>query len=331
MTSLSTTPTIAPAIAQSLGDVNNHQDQPGIATATSPAISAFDAYQDQTEFVPATSPALSAFDAYQQWKNKPLTAKPKISVVIPAYNETERILPTIGAIAAHMSSRGQEWELIVADDGSSDDTVQVLQALGLVNMQVLVADKNGGKGKAVRRGVLAARGEFILFADADQSTPIEQFDTLLTPITDGLYDIAVGSRAELSAAETKKSILRRVMTRGLRVLVRLGFRIETKDTQCGFKLFRADVAKDLFSRQCIDGFSFDLEVLYLAAKLGYRTLEVPVEWIDAPGSKVDATKVSIDFLKDLVRIRINDLRGRYEESSLSAPTQSFEKTVSVHD
>lgn len=249
--------------------------------------------------------------AYQTWAREPLTTVPRISVVIPAYNEAERILPTVGAIAAYMSSRTEPWELIVADDGSNDNTVQLLQDLGLVNMNVLTADQNGGKGKAVRRGVMAARGEFILFADADQSTPIEQFEMLLGPLNNGQCGIAVGSRAELSAEETKKSLLRQAVSKGLRIVVRFGFRIQVKDTQCGFKLFRRDVALDLFSRQLMDGFSFDLELLYLASKMGYKTIEVPVEWIDAPGSKVDATKVSLSFMVDLCKIRYNDLRGRY--------------------
>jgi dolichyl-phosphate beta-glucosyltransferase len=254
---------------------------------------------------------LSPYDAYRQWASTPLTEDPVVSVVIPAYNESERILPTIGAIAAHMSARGEAWELLVADDGSRDNTVALLNDLGLVNARVLVAERNGGKGSAVRRGVLAARGSYILFADADQSTPIEQFDQLLEPIRSGRYDIVIGSRAHLSAEETKKSVLRRTLSWGLNRVVRTVSRISIRDTQCGFKLFRADVAQDLFGRQKMDGFSFDLELLFLASKLKYRTLELPVEWIDAPGSKVDATKVSIEFLRDLWKIRRNDLAGVY--------------------
>jgi dolichyl-phosphate beta-glucosyltransferase len=254
----------------------------------------------------------SNYDAFQHWSKTPLATPPRISVVVPAYNEALRILPTIGAIATHMSSRSTEpWELIVADDGSSDNTVELLNNLGFVNMQVLVAKANGGKGSAVRRGVEASRGEYILFADADQSTPIEQFDMLLGRLVDGGYDIAVGSRADLSASETKKSVFRRIATTGLRLIVKLGFGIKIRDTQCGFKLFRADIARDLFSRQRIRGFSFDLELLYLAQKRGYRTLEIPVEWIDAPGSTLDVGKVSLSFLADLCKIRINHLRGLY--------------------
>jgi dolichyl-phosphate beta-glucosyltransferase len=253
----------------------------------------------------------SSYDSYQKWAQTPLTEKPIVSVVIPAYNESDRILPTVGAISAYMSARGEPWELIIADDGSTDNTVELLQALGLVNMTVSVAAKNGGKGSAVRRGVMAAKGYYVLFADADQSTPIEQFEELMEPLKSGRFDIAIGSRAHLDVEATKKSALRQTLSRGLNVIVRVISRIDVRDTQCGFKLFTVDAAFDLFSRQRMDGFSFDLELLFLASKYRYRTVEVPVDWIDAPGSKVDATKVSIQFLGDLAKIRLNDLRGVY--------------------
>ncbi len=253
----------------------------------------------------------SNYESYQRWAREPLAIAPNVSVVIPAYNESDRILPTIGAISAYMSARAEPWELIVADDGSRDDTVAVLEALGLVNMRVLRTSQNGGKGKAVRRGVMAAQGHYVLFADADQSTPIEQFDELLTQMQRGQYDIVIGSRAHLDADATKKSVLRQTLSRGLNLLVRTISRIDVKDTQCGFKLFTIDAARDLFSRQQLNGFSFDLELLFLASRLNYRTLEVPVDWVDAPGSKVDATKVSIEFIRDLAKIRWNDVRGVY--------------------
>ncbi|GGM08970.1 dolichyl-phosphate beta-glucosyltransferase [Nakamurella endophytica] len=253
------------------------------------------------------------YRAFKAWVSTPLTEPPRISVVIPAYNEEWRILPTVGAIATHLSARGEPWELVVADDGSSDSTVALLQDLRFPNLRVLVADRNRGKGSAVRRGVAAARGRYVLFADADQSTPIEQFDRLLALITDEGYDVVVGSRAARGAAVHSKSLLRKVLSRGLRILVSAGFGVKVADTQCGFKLFTADAARSLFALQVVDGFSFDLEVLYLASRLGLRTAEEPVEWIDAPGSTVDAAKVSLQFLADLVRIRLHDLRGGYRQ------------------
>ena len=252
----------------------------------------------------------STYQAYRRWVTEKSTVPPRVSVVIPAYNEEWRILPTVGAIATHMCSRGEPWELIIADDGSTDTTVSLLQDLRFPNMTVLVAAKNTGKGDAVRRGILAARGEFILFADADQSTPIEQFDRLMEKIDAG-YDVVVGSRAAAGAAVSGKSALRKVLSRGLHLMVSVGFGIEIADTQCGFKLFTAPAARSLFNLQVVDGFSFDLEVIYLAGRLGLSTAEVPVEWIDAPGSTVDAAKVSLQFVADLVRIKVHDLRGGY--------------------
>jgi len=252
----------------------------------------------------------STYQAYRAWVTEPISQAPRVSVVIPAFNEEWRILPTVGAIATHMCSRGEPWELIVADDGSTDTTVELLTDLRFPNMRVLIADRNRGKGSAVRRGMLAARGEFVLFADADQSTPIEQFDKLLDRLTNG-YDVAVGSRAASGAAVSGRSLLRKILSRGLRLVVSVGFGVKITDTQCGFKLFTAGAARTLFELQMVDSFSFDLEVLYLSSKVGLKVAEVPVEWIDAPGSTVDAAKVSLQFLVDLIKIRISDLRGHY--------------------
>ncbi len=272
----------------------------------------------------------TAYQAFRRWVTEPLQETPAVSVVIPAFNEEWRILPTIGAIATHMSARGEPWELIVADDGSKDTTVSLVSELRFTNLTLLVAEQNGGKGSAVRRGILAARGRRILFADADQSTPIEQYDRLATLLDDG-FDVVVGSRAATGAAVRGKSMLRRTLSAGLRIIVKQGFGIGVRDTQCGFKLFDAAAARHLFAIQRVDGFSFDLEVLYLAHKLGYRVAEVPVEWIDAPGSTVDAARASAQFLRDLVRIRLDDLRGRYRRSNASAPRTSASLPASPVD
>lgn len=255
-----------------------------------------------------------SYNAYQDWKTKPIDKPPLLSIVIPTYNEEERIIPTIGAIASHVSTLGFPWELIVADDGSRDSTVTLVEDLKLANVRVLRTDQNGGKGSAVRRGVLAAKGAYILFADADNSTPIEQVSELLDPVAAESFDIAVGSRAAEGATVANKSRLRHIMSSGLNWLVRNVLRIEVKDTQCGFKLYRSDVAHRLHSAQTIDGFSFDLEILYLASKFGYRVAEIPVAWYDAPGSKVDTRKEAQRFLKDMTRIKLIDWRGGYSNA-----------------
>lgn len=255
--------------------------------------------------------AVELYDSYMHWKTTPVSDTPLLSIVIPAYNEAVRIVPTIGAIAAHVSDLGFEWELIIADDGSKDETVELVEELGFANLRVLRAECNGGKGSAVRRGMLAARGQYILFDDADNSTPIEELGKLLAKVAHEDYDVAVGSRAANGAEEAHRSALRQLMSNGLRWIVKHIFRIGVRDTQCGFKLFSRTAAQRLYSSQTIAGFSFDLEILYLAAKYGYQVAEVPVAWIDAPGSKVDALKEARRFMRDLLKIKWNDLRGVY--------------------
>ncbi len=265
------------------------------------------------------SEKLDPYHAYRQWVTTPIVGRPAVSVVIPAYNEEWRILPTVGAIATHMSARGESWELIIADDGSKDSTVTLLSELKFANLRLLVGERNVGKGDAVRRGMLAATGEVVLFADADQSTPIEQFDDLKAKIDEG-FDVVVGSRTAEGAQVSGKSAFRRFLSWGLHVVVATGFGITVSDSQCGFKLFTADAARTLFTAQQVDGFSFDLEILYLARRNRMSIAEVPVEWIDAPGSTVDAGRVSLQFLRDLFIIKSRDLRGGYGKRPRASTT-----------
>ena len=137
---------------------------------------------------------VQSYTQYQRWQQQKIDELPYLSIIIPAYNEAERIVPTIGAIASYVSGFNVPWELIIADDGSTDDTVAILQDLNLVNMRILVAEQNGGKGSAVRRGMLAADGQVFLFADADNSTPIEQLGPMLQQMDAG-YDVLIGSHA----------------------------------------------------------------------------------------------------------------------------------------
>jgi len=251
------------------------------------------------------------YNNYEKWKTTPIEEQPFLSIVIPAYNEAIRIIPTIGAIASHVSDLGFPWELIIADDGSKDDTVQLVEDLGFVNLRVLKAIQNGGKGNAVQRGMLAAQGKYILFSDADNSTPIEEVSKFIRVLDKEKYDVAVGSRAADGAEEANKSIFRHILSGGLRAIVRYGLGITVRDTQCGFKMYTQAAAYHLHSAQTIMGFSFDLEILYLAFKVGYKVTEVPVLWVDAPGSKVDTRKEVQRFLRDIVIIRLNDLKGIY--------------------
>lgn len=251
-----------------------------------------------------------SYETYLDWRYRQAHETPQVSVIVPAFNESERILPTLGAIAHHMSGRGVPWELIVVDDGSRDGMADMLDGLGLVNLRLLRSPGNQGKGAAVRRGVEAAEGDLILFTDADNSTPIEELEGLIAAVDAGA-DVAVGSRAANGATEAGKGAVRRFASSGIRLLARTTLRLPVHDSQCGFKLLRADAASDLFSAMTIAGFSFDLELLFLAVRRGYRVAEVPVQWVDAPGSKVNVRRELRRFLADLVRIRMNDLRGAY--------------------
>ncbi len=253
------------------------------------------------------------YDTYRRWRDQRDDRRPHLSVVIPAFNEKQRIVPTIGAFAAHLSRSEVAWELIVADDGSSDETVALVEMLDHANIRVLRADRNGGKGSAVRRGVFAARGDLVLFADADCSTPVEELDRLVGAIEGGA-DVAIGSRKESGATVEHRSGLRRILTSGLQQIVKLGLGVPVKDTQCGFKLFTARAARTLFRAQTVLGFSFDLEILYLAGRKGLRIVEVPVRWYDAPGSKVDTKKEIVRFLQSIARIRWNALSGVYADA-----------------
>ena len=263
-----------------------------------------------------------SYSSYRMWKENLNKNKPFLSVVIPAFNEEDRIIPTVGAISSHLSSFGFPWEIIIADDGSTDNTATLIKSLNMENLRLLRTPKNEGKGNAVRSGMLAAKGNYILFTDADNSTPIEEFENLLIQLTDNNFDIAIGSRAADGGSEKKRSFVRNIISLGLRTIVRYFFKDDFQDTQCGFKLFNRNTARKLYSLQSIMGFSFDLEILFLAKKFGYKISEVPVNWIDAPGSKVNVIKESFRFVATLAKIWVNDRMGKYklliEKSNLNS-------------
>jgi len=252
-----------------------------------------------------------SYQKYLDWKMNPIKGEPYLSIIIPAYNESERIIPTIGAVASYVSSLDYTWELIVVDDGSRDETATLVEELGLANLHVIRSPQNEGKGGAVQRGMLAARGRYLLFADADNSTPVEEIGKLLEKLECSHFDVAIGSRAAAGAQEASRSLFRRILSGGLRSLVHYVFRFDVRDTQCGFKMYTRETGYRLHTAQTIKGFSFDLELLYLASKLGYKIAEVPVNWINSPGSKVDSRKEIRRFLRDLLKIKLNDMRGVY--------------------
>lgn len=238
--------------------------------------------------------------------------KRSLSIIIPAYNEGERLGATLAAIAGYMASSGWDFhEVLVVDDGSSDGTTAV--AAGFCGTRVLRNPGNRGKGYSVRHGMLAAAGDWLLFSDADLSTPIEEVEKLLQAAGSEGAQIAIGSRAvNRSLIGVHQPLLRESSGRVFNLLVRAVTGLPFLDTQCGFKLFEAHAARDIFSRQKLDGFGFDVEVLAIARALGYRAAEVPVRWNDMPGTKVTCAGGAGAFI-DLLSVRWNLLRGTYRK------------------
>jgi dolichyl-phosphate beta-glucosyltransferase len=245
----------------------------------------------------------------------------QLSVVIPAFNEERRIGPTLERILEYLGSRRWTAEVVVVIDGSRDRTADVVRGVATRTIPVVLLDAgtNRGKGACVRRGMLAARGALRLFTDADLSTPIEEVERLADAV-DGGHDVAIGSRRLAgSRVALAQPWWRRLMGRTFGWCVRRMAVPGIQDTQCGFKLFSARAAERIFPLQRIDQFGFDVEVLWIARRLGYRVAEVPVTWTDDPRSTVRPVADSLRMLADLVRIRRADRRGLYADGEAQGP------------
>lgn len=238
---------------------------------------------------------------------------PLLSLIVPAYNEGQRLGPSLAAMSAFFRAADFPYEILAVDDGSTDDTAAVIAAAVAADPALRAAGyvTNRGKGHAVRTGMLAARGEYLMFTDADLSIPLSITADFLSALR-GDYDIAIASRwhpASKNAVPPPPA--RRAMGAIFRWCVRRLVISDVRDTQCGCKAYRAETARYLFSRSRIDRFSFDAEVIFLAARAGYRIKEVPFVLHYSPGSSVRPVRDSLLMLRDLGRIRINALRGVY--------------------
>jgi dolichyl-phosphate beta-glucosyltransferase len=238
-----------------------------------------------------------------------------LSIVIPAYNEERRLPHTLESVSKYLKQQSYSSEIIVVDDGSTDKTSQMAKdfqnhqrRLGLIRLS-----ENKGKGFAVRTGILHSRGHFVIFMDADLSTPIKEVEGFLRLLEEG-HDLVIGSRrSPNSRVVVRQSWLRRFLGRKYILLNRwMGIK-DIEDVTCGFKGFRREAAKQIFRIAKLNGFSFDSEVLYLAQhKFSLRWIQVPIEWKNASGSKVHIFRDIIASLLDLIKIKVYDLRGFYK-------------------
>ena len=237
----------------------------------------------------------------------------ELSLVVPAYNEAGRIRQTLESMRSHLEARALDYEVIVAADGD-DATREIVaeMARGDGRLTVLGSPERGGKGHGIRLGVARAHGRIVGFVDADDKTPIEEMDKML-PWLDQGFDLVIGSRGLAdSRVEVPQAFYRRVGSRAFGVAMHLILGLwDVRDTQCGFKFFRGDVARDLFARQRIDGYMFDVEILHLAHRSGYRVKEVGVRWRDDGDSRLDLVAGNWRNLVDLLRIRV----ARYPAAS----------------
>jgi dolichyl-phosphate beta-glucosyltransferase len=234
-----------------------------------------------------------------------------LTIVIPAYNEESRLPATLVKIGEAFESRGEPYEVLVVVNGSTDRTAEVVKAGAERDANVrLIVTQLRGKGLEVKIGIGVARGDRIVFADADLSTPIEEVIALADQL-DERHQVVIASREGSGARRVGEPYIRHLMGRVFNLLVQVMAVRGIQDTQCGFKAFTRECAQDVFRRQRIVGFGFDVEVLYLARRLGYGIKEVPVTWEYAASSRVDPVKDTIRMFRDVLAVRWNDLRGLY--------------------
>ena len=236
---------------------------------------------------------------------------PFLSVVIPAYNEESRIGDALGKVVDYLEAQDYTWEVIVADDGSTDSTAELVEARSLKDGRIkLECLTHHGKGWAVRNGMLSAGGDYRFMCDADIAMPIENLSVFLEKLSEG-YDIVIGSRQIEGARRFNESALRHFLGRLFNWSVRLIAVRGFQDTQCGFKCMRGDAAQRLFRLQQTNGWGFDVEMLYLALKMNMRVFELPVDWYHDPSSKLRVGIDSLLMIKDTLRVRVRDLFGKY--------------------
>lgn len=242
-----------------------------------------------------------------------MTQPPYVSIIIPAYNEESRLPETLERVMAFMQTQPYECEVLVVENGSSDNTFQIAQSYAQRWERLkVIQETQAGKGNAIRRGMLEAKGEYRFMCDADLSMPIEELPRFLPPNHAGA-DIVIGSREAPGAVRYDEPDFRHVGGRLVNWIIQLLALPKLDDTQCGFKIFRAPVAEDLFSRQTILGWSFDIEILFIARRRGYAIVEMGIPWYYRELSHVSPLKDAVQLFFDILKIRWNTWRGVYAQ------------------
>jgi len=243
--------------------------------------------------------------------------RPEMSIVIPAFNEAERLPASLARIQAYLQAKPWQSEVLVVDDGSDDETATIVERCAQHWPSLrLIGRPHHGKGGALSAGMLAAQGNYILLADADLSMPAEEFDRFAVDAL-GPYDVAIGSREAPGAKRFGEPWYRHLMGRVFNRLVQLLVLPGIQDTQCGFKCLRREVAVELCQCRTIDGWGFDVELLYAARQRGFSIVEVPINWYFKADSRVRLARDTISMVRDVLRIRANSRQGRYLPSAVA--------------
>lgn len=251
-------------------------------------------------------------------KNREPPLPPAYSIVIPAYNEGARLGATLEKVLAYVHSQGWDAEVIVVNDGSRDHTADIVRSFAANEPTLRLVENPGnrGKGYSVRHGMLSARGQIVLFTDADLSSPIEEAPKLFAALEAGA-DIAIGSRWLRAETQTQRQPLhRQLFGRIFNLLLRLTLGLQFADTQCGFKAFNRPAVEAIFPRQKIERWGFDPEILFLARKFGFEVKEVPVAWAHRVGTSINPLLDGSRMFLEMLHIRWNDITGKYAASPL---------------
>jgi len=237
---------------------------------------------------------------------------PLLSIIIPAYNEAGRLPASLAEVDRFVAAQPYSIELIIVNNNSRDATRRIADEFAAAHPYTRVLDQpRQGKGAAVQQGMLAGRGEYLFICDADFSMPVDEISKFMPPNADR-YDVAIASREVPGARRVGEPEYRHLMGRVFNLIVRVLAIPGIQDTQCGFKVFRRAAARDVFALQTINGWGFDVEVLFIALKHGYRLIEIPITWYYKPQTKISPLRDSINMVLEVLRVRVNGWRGRYD-------------------